>query len=233
MNPNRHLQCVTYGCIVVTNKSCQRSPKSRAPKPCTQTAPAFRPSAGCCGADGKRLRPLSSSSLSLSPASPGPETTGSHQRYQNRLHRQALPEIGSATALLRQHHRSVAERTRQPSAPRGFAAETKAWLSGSRRPTTTTLFNLNIASIVSCSKNWSKPTNFSFPKYATFCVRGVISPLLANQFLHYAFDRWLAAHYPQVPFERYADDVMVHCRTEKEAQQRRQAIAARLQSCGL
>jgi RNA-directed DNA polymerase len=62
---------------------------------------------------------------------------------------------------------------------------------------------------------------------------GVISPLLANLFLHYAFDRWLAAHYPQVPFERYADDVIAHCRTEKEAQEMRAAIAARLQSCGL
>ena len=54
---------------------------------------------------------------------------------------------------------------------------------------------------------------------------GVISPLLANLFLHYAFDRWLAAHYPQVPFERYADDVIVHCRTEREAQEMRKAIA--------
>ena len=62
---------------------------------------------------------------------------------------------------------------------------------------------------------------------------GVASPLLANRFLHYALDRWLAAHYPQVPFERYADEVIVHCRTEKEAQEMRKAIAARLQSCGL
>ena len=35
---------------------------------------------------------------------------------------------------------------------------------------------------------------------------GVVSPLLANLFLHYAFDRWMAERYPQVPFERYADD---------------------------
>jgi len=62
---------------------------------------------------------------------------------------------------------------------------------------------------------------------------GVASPLLANLFLHYTLDRWLAAHYPQVPFERYADDVIAHCRTEKEAQEMRKAIAARLQSCGL
>jgi RNA-directed DNA polymerase len=62
---------------------------------------------------------------------------------------------------------------------------------------------------------------------------GVASPLLANLFLHYAFDRWLAANYPQVVFERYADDVIVHCRTEREALTMRKAIAERLQNCGL
>jgi RNA-directed DNA polymerase len=62
---------------------------------------------------------------------------------------------------------------------------------------------------------------------------GVISPLLANLFLHYALDRWLSVNYPQVPFERYADDVIVHCRTEKQAQEIRQAIAERLRGCGL
>src|SRR5580692_2838627 len=62
---------------------------------------------------------------------------------------------------------------------------------------------------------------------------GVISPLLANLFLHYAFDRWMVKQYPQVPFERFADDAIVHCRTEVEAQQVRAAIAARLRECGL
>jgi RNA-directed DNA polymerase len=62
---------------------------------------------------------------------------------------------------------------------------------------------------------------------------GVASPLLANLFLHYAFDRWLAGKYPQVLFERYADDAILHCRTETEAQELRTAIAARLQECGL
>jgi RNA-directed DNA polymerase len=59
---------------------------------------------------------------------------------------------------------------------------------------------------------------------------GVISPLLANLFLHYAFDRWLATHYPGVPFERYADDAIVHCRTEKQAQMMRRVIEKRLLS---
>jgi RNA-directed DNA polymerase len=62
---------------------------------------------------------------------------------------------------------------------------------------------------------------------------GVASPLLANLFLHYAFDRWLAANYPQVAFERFADDVIVHCKTEPEALTMRKVIAERLQNCGL
>jgi RNA-directed DNA polymerase len=62
---------------------------------------------------------------------------------------------------------------------------------------------------------------------------GVASPLLANLFLHYALDRWLTVHYPRVPFERYADDVIAHCKTEKEAQEVRAAIAVRLKECGL
>src|SRR6266852_5835461 len=62
---------------------------------------------------------------------------------------------------------------------------------------------------------------------------GVASPLLANLFLHYAFDRWIAAKYPQVKFERYADDAIVHCKTEVEAQEVRAAIAASLEECRL
>lgn len=62
---------------------------------------------------------------------------------------------------------------------------------------------------------------------------GVISPLLANLFLHYAFDRWMQRHQPIVPFERYADDVIVHCRSEQEAQRVLTAIRERLAECGL
>ena len=40
---------------------------------------------------------------------------------------------------------------------------------------------------------------------------GVISPLLANLYLHYAFDKWMQENYPMIPFERYADDIIVHC----------------------
>jgi RNA-directed DNA polymerase len=59
-----------------------------------------------------------------------------------------------------------------------------------------------------------------------------ISPLLANLFMHYAFDAWMAREYPAVGFERYCDDVVVHCRSETEAQHVRKAIAVRLDACG-
>ena len=55
---------------------------------------------------------------------------------------------------------------------------------------------------------------------------GVISPLLANLFLHYAFDRWMAREFPHIPFQRYADDAICHCRTEAEARALWQALEA-------
>ena len=62
---------------------------------------------------------------------------------------------------------------------------------------------------------------------------GVISPLLANLFLHYAFDVWMQRHFPAVPFARYADDVIVHCRNEYQARFVVGAIRDRLAQCGL
>lgn len=62
---------------------------------------------------------------------------------------------------------------------------------------------------------------------------GVISPLIANLFLHYAFDEWMKRNYPQNPFERYADDGVVHCKTEAEANNLRKAIEERLKECKL
>ena len=59
-----------------------------------------------------------------------------------------------------------------------------------------------------------------------------ISPLLANLFMHYAFDGWMAREFPAVRFERYCDDVVVHCRSEEQARLVRDAIAKRLAECG-
>ena len=62
---------------------------------------------------------------------------------------------------------------------------------------------------------------------------GVVSPLLANIFLHLAFDDWMRQMHPEVPFERYADDVVAHCKTEEEAQAIRRSIEKRLEQCKL
>jgi group II intron reverse transcriptase/maturase len=60
-----------------------------------------------------------------------------------------------------------------------------------------------------------------------------VSPVLANLFLHYAFDAWMARTYPGVQFERYADDVIVHCATEQQAQRLLVVIGDRLGEVGL
>ena len=62
---------------------------------------------------------------------------------------------------------------------------------------------------------------------------GVISPLLANLFLHYAFDKWMDRHYGSICFERYADDIVCHCNRMKEAQELKSAIKTRFKEVGL
>ena len=62
---------------------------------------------------------------------------------------------------------------------------------------------------------------------------GVISPILANLYLHYALDQWLERNYPQLPFERYADDAIVHCKTQNQAEELQLALGKRLGDCGL
>ena len=53
----------------------------------------------------------------------------------------------------------------------------------------------------------------------------VIGPVLANLFLHYVFDKWMQINHPQFPFERYADDTICHCSTEKEAKDMQEVIS--------
>jgi len=60
-----------------------------------------------------------------------------------------------------------------------------------------------------------------------------VSPVLANLYLHYAVDAWLAREWPTVQFERFADDAVVHCATERQAMQVQAALADRLDSVGL
>lgn len=60
-----------------------------------------------------------------------------------------------------------------------------------------------------------------------------VSPVLANLFMHYAFDTWLAREFPSVGFERYADDAVVHCVTQRQAHQVLAALTQRMEEVGL
>ena len=60
-----------------------------------------------------------------------------------------------------------------------------------------------------------------------------ISPLLANLFMHYAFDAWMAREFPTIGFERYCDDVVVHCASQHQARHVLGEIIKRLASCKL
>jgi len=62
---------------------------------------------------------------------------------------------------------------------------------------------------------------------------GVVSPILSNLFLHYAFDLWMTRSHPSLPWCRYADDGLVHCRSEQQAEALRAELQSRLAACGL
>ena len=62
---------------------------------------------------------------------------------------------------------------------------------------------------------------------------GVASPVLANMFLHHAFDSWMAKEYPRITFERYADDIVIHCRTQSQAVFILSQIKHRMERCKL
>jgi RNA-directed DNA polymerase len=60
-----------------------------------------------------------------------------------------------------------------------------------------------------------------------------VSPVLANLFMHYTFDAWMARRFPTIQFERYADDAVVHCVSERQARMLVTAIANRMTEVGL
>ena len=62
---------------------------------------------------------------------------------------------------------------------------------------------------------------------------GVISPLLANLFMHYTFDKWMKINYPYCPFERYADDTVIHCKSEAQAKFILDKVRDRMKACKL
>ena len=62
---------------------------------------------------------------------------------------------------------------------------------------------------------------------------GLVSPILSNLFLHYAFDRWMQRHFADIRFERFADDAICHCKTWAQAQRLRAALERRFAECHL
>ena len=62
---------------------------------------------------------------------------------------------------------------------------------------------------------------------------GVVSPVLSNLFLHYVFDKWMERNFPNNPFARYADDGVVHCRSEAQARYLKARLERRLRECKL
>lgn len=61
----------------------------------------------------------------------------------------------------------------------------------------------------------------------------VISPILANLYLHYAMDKWLEKNYPEIEYERFADDAIIHCRTEEQAKEVKIRLEERFRECKL
>ena len=62
---------------------------------------------------------------------------------------------------------------------------------------------------------------------------GVVSPILANLFLHYAFDLWVTRHLPGIRFARYADDAVLHCKSRRQAEYVLDRTRERFQACNL
>src|SRR6266508_4506064 len=70
------------------------------------------------------------------------------------------------------------------------------------------------------------------PRATQECAAPSWALVRANLFMHYAFDTWMTREHPRVQFERYCDDVVVHCETQQQAVRVRDAIAGRLAECG-
>jgi len=62
---------------------------------------------------------------------------------------------------------------------------------------------------------------------------GVISPLLANIYLHFTFDKWMERYHPEILFERYCDDIILHCATQNQAELIKRVVAERFRECKL
>lgn len=92
--------------------------------------------------------------------------------------------------------------------------------------------------IILYTERWLKasmkmPNSTTVERYKGTPQGGVISPLLANLFMHYVFDVWITREFPDCPWCRYADDGLVHCQTEQQARNVMDSLASRFKECKL
>src|SRR5271166_6659737 len=96
---------------------------------------------------------------------------------------------------------------------------------------------VNRRSSVESAQTTSKPVSYVAPGSVWTMPAdgpdGVVSPILANLFLHYAFDLWVTRHLPGVRFARYADDAVLHCKSRRQAEYVLERIRERFQACNL
>jgi RNA-directed DNA polymerase len=117
----------------------------------------------------------------------------------------------------------------------GRAGDTRHLTGAPCPPSSLASRDINIVLLTAQIKYGPRPPSHddAFELKVTFCVRGVVSPLLANLFLHDAFDAWMRRTFPHVQFERYADDAIVHCSSERQARAVLDAIRGRFGQCEL
>jgi hypothetical protein len=152
---------VIYGCIVMTYGARQRCPKSGTSESRSPDAAAVRSTARCGGAFGARLLHFSSTSLSLSAASPAVERSSTGKRSQAGIHGKAPTEFDSAGAVVRICQKNLDQRSRDPSAVGAPATRGRSWLSRSRSWRTD--FSWSITLIACCQTNWLKCISCSCP----------------------------------------------------------------------
>ncbi len=76
-------------------------------------------------------------------------------------------------------------------------------------------------------------SGYQINRYKGVAQGSVIGPVLANLFLHYVFDKWMEIHYPETPFERFADDIICHCPSYEACQKLLESIRKRFKACHL
>ena len=148
------LNDVTYGCILMTHRACQRRRKSRAPQSCARLVAAVRAPTRCRRSNGPRLLGLTTSGISIPSTSETIETRRSGRGFKDCFHGQTFREVGGTSPCLCHHEGLVVERHRESSVGSFADSGEKAWVID--HEVVTTRYSWNIDSIVCYRQNWNK-----------------------------------------------------------------------------